>query len=87
VNLTAVLIHAEKPKHGRTNTSTCCHTGSSSVKRNRRQLEFMALNHHRDFGYTLMELLCVIAIITIIAAIYSGAIAKALFYVKKPFGK
>ena len=35
----------------------------------------------------MMELLCVIAIISILAAIYLGAVAKAFVHVKKFLGK
>lgn len=42
---------------------------------------------HRIFGMTLMELLCVIAIISILAAMYLGAIAKAVIHVKKVLGR
>jgi prepilin-type N-terminal cleavage/methylation domain-containing protein len=42
---------------------------------------------HRIFGMTLMELLCVIAIISILAAIYLVVIAKAFIHVKKFLGK
>jgi prepilin-type N-terminal cleavage/methylation domain-containing protein len=34
-------------------------------------------------GWTLTELLCVIAIISILSAIYLGVIAKAFAHVKK----
>ncbi len=34
-------------------------------------------------GWTLMELLCVIAIVSILGAIYLGVIAKAFLYIKK----
>jgi prepilin-type N-terminal cleavage/methylation domain-containing protein len=40
----------------------------------------------RSSGLTLMELLCVIAIISIIAAIYLGVIFKAFLHVKHKFG-
>lgn len=36
---------------------------------------------------SLMELLCVIAIIAILAAMYMGAISNAFLHVKKMFGK
>ena len=48
---------------------------------------FMAPKRHRIFGMTMMELLCVIAIISILAAIYLAAIAKAFVHVKKFLGK
>ncbi len=35
---------------------------------------------------SLMELLCVIAIIAILAALYLGPISKAYIHVKKMFG-
>ena len=43
---------------------------------------------NRRCGVTLMELLCVIAIIAILAAFYLGAISKAfIVYVKKFLGQ
>lgn len=39
--------------------------------------------HQRNLGWTLTELLCVMAIISILAAIYLGAIAKAFIHVRK----
>jgi len=47
----------------------------------------MAPMRHRVFGMTLIELLCVIAIISILAAMYLGAIAKAYIHVKKVLGR
>jgi prepilin-type N-terminal cleavage/methylation domain-containing protein len=41
---------------------------------------------HRRQGLTLIELLCVIAIIAILAAFYLGAISKAYIHVKKVLG-
>jgi prepilin-type N-terminal cleavage/methylation domain-containing protein len=41
---------------------------------------------HRAHGVTLTELLCVIVIISILAALYLGAIAKAFVHVKKFLG-
>ena len=38
-------------------------------------------------GLSLMELLCVIAIIAILAAMYMGTISKAFLHVKKVLGK
>jgi len=47
----------------------------------------MALSGHRQkSGLTLTELLCVMAIIAILVAIYLGAIAKAFIHVKKVLG-
>ncbi|HLX70845.1 MAG TPA: prepilin-type N-terminal cleavage/methylation domain-containing protein [Verrucomicrobiae bacterium] len=43
----------------------------------------MAPKRHRIFGMTMMELLCVIAIISILAALYLGVIAKAFVHAKK----
>jgi prepilin-type N-terminal cleavage/methylation domain-containing protein len=43
----------------------------------------MTPKHHRRFGYSMTELLCVIAIISILAAIYLGVIAKALIHIRK----
>jgi prepilin-type N-terminal cleavage/methylation domain-containing protein len=40
----------------------------------------------RKSGYSLIELLCVFAIISILAAMYFGAIAKAFIHVKKVLG-
>jgi len=40
----------------------------------------------RNSGFSLIELLCVIAIISILAAMYFGAIAKAFVHVKKILG-
>jgi prepilin-type N-terminal cleavage/methylation domain-containing protein len=37
-------------------------------------------------GRTLTELLCVIVIIAILAAVFSGVIAKAIIHVKKILG-
>ncbi len=42
---------------------------------------------NRSGGVTLMELLCVIAIIAILAAFYLGAISKAFVHVKKFLGE
>ena len=41
---------------------------------------------HGRGGMTLIELLCVIAIIAILAAFYLGAISKAFLHVKKVLG-
>jgi prepilin-type N-terminal cleavage/methylation domain-containing protein len=41
---------------------------------------------HENGGLTLMELLCVIAIIAILVAFYLGAISKAFVHVKKVLG-
>ncbi|MGH7952402.1 MAG: pilus assembly FimT family protein [Limisphaerales bacterium] len=43
----------------------------------------MTLKHQPNSGYTLIELLCVIAIIGILAGIYVGVIAKAFVHTKK----
>jgi len=50
------------------------------------QNDFMALKHSRDFGYTLMELLCVMAIISILAALFLGAVVEVFIYVRKVLG-
>jgi prepilin-type N-terminal cleavage/methylation domain-containing protein len=47
---------------------------------------FMKQCVQRKTGWTLTELLCVIAIISILLAIYLGVIAKAFLHVKKLFG-
>ena len=41
---------------------------------------------HARRGMTLLELICVIAIIAILAAFYLGAISKAFIHVKKFLG-
>ncbi|HEV2436804.1 MAG TPA: type II secretion system protein [Verrucomicrobiae bacterium] len=38
---------------------------------------------HQRLGWSLTELLCVMAIISILAALYLGVIAKAFIHVKK----
>jgi prepilin-type N-terminal cleavage/methylation domain-containing protein len=43
----------------------------------------MATKNQRTNGSNLLELLCVIAIISVLVAIYLGAIAKAFLHVKK----
>lgn len=40
----------------------------------------------QNWGLSLIELLCVVAIISILVAIYLGVIAKALGHVKKVLG-
>ena len=39
--------------------------------------------HQRNLSWTLTELLCVMAIISILAAMYLGAIARAFVHIKK----
>jgi prepilin-type N-terminal cleavage/methylation domain-containing protein len=41
---------------------------------------------HRITGWSLTELLCVVIIISILAAIYLGVIGKAFVHVKKFLG-
>ncbi len=41
----------------------------------------------RNQGFSLTELLCVIAIISILAAMYCHVIAKAFLHVKKVLGQ
>ena len=41
---------------------------------------------HQRSGMTLLELLCVIAIIAIIAAMYVGVIARAFIHVEHVLG-
>jgi prepilin-type N-terminal cleavage/methylation domain-containing protein len=40
----------------------------------------------RNSGFSLIELLCVVAIISILAAMYFGAIAQAFVHMKKILG-
>lgn len=40
----------------------------------------------RNAGASLIELLCVIVIISILVALYFGVIARAFLHVKKVFG-
>lgn len=42
--------------------------------------------YNRKRGATLMELMCVIAIIAILAALYLGVISKTFIHVKKVLG-
>jgi prepilin-type N-terminal cleavage/methylation domain-containing protein len=42
----------------------------------------MALKHHSSSGFSLTELLCVMAIIGVLAGLYLGAIAKAFVHSK-----
>jgi len=44
---------------------------------------FVTPIHQRNIGWSLTELLCVMAIISILAALYLGVIAKAFIHVKK----
>ena len=46
----------------------------------------MANSGQRKKGMSLIELLCVIAIILILAAMYLGSISKAFIHVKKVLG-
>ncbi len=46
----------------------------------------MITKSNRRAGMSLMELLCVILIISILAALYLGPIAKAFLKVKRMFG-
>lgn len=46
----------------------------------------MAGFEHRKLGMSLTELLCVIAIIAILLALYLGPISKAFIHVKRLFG-
>jgi prepilin-type N-terminal cleavage/methylation domain-containing protein len=43
-------------------------------------------SRHKFSGHSLLELLCVILIIAILAALYFGAISKAFAHVKKFLG-
>lgn len=43
--------------------------------------------HHAKHGMSLIEILCVIGIIAILAAFYLGPIFKAFLHVKKVFGQ
>jgi prepilin-type N-terminal cleavage/methylation domain-containing protein len=44
---------------------------------------FAAPRSDGNSGYTLLELLCVIAIIGILAGVYLGVVARAFIHVKK----
>ena len=46
----------------------------------------LVFKRNRSAGLSLVELLCVIAIIAILAALYMGPIAKAFVRVKHMFG-
>lgn len=46
----------------------------------------MCAQSEQTGGWSLMELLCVVAIISILAAIYLGVIAKAFVHVKTFLG-
>ena len=41
------------------------------------------MSQHQKLGWSLTELLCVMAIISILAAMYLGVIARAFIHVKK----
>jgi prepilin-type N-terminal cleavage/methylation domain-containing protein len=43
----------------------------------------MKLRRHSERGYTMIELLCVMGIIGILAGLYIGAIAKAFIHITK----
>ena len=43
----------------------------------------MTLKHQPNLGFSLTELLCVIAIIGILAGLYLGVIARAFIHAKK----
>ena len=43
----------------------------------------MALRHHSNSGFSLTELLCVMAIIGILAGMYLGVIARAFAHTVK----
>jgi prepilin-type N-terminal cleavage/methylation domain-containing protein len=45
------------------------------------------MKRNRIFGMSLIELLCVMAIIAILGALYLGAISKAFFRVTHLFGQ
>jgi prepilin-type N-terminal cleavage/methylation domain-containing protein len=46
-------------------------------------MHFYDANTQRTWGWSLTELLCVMVIISIVAALYLGVIAKAFIHVKK----
>ena len=56
------------------------------VPRQRCPIERMAKPEHRKHGLSMIELLCVIAIIAILLALYLGPISKAFVHVKKVMG-
>ena len=43
----------------------------------------MTLKHHSDLGFSLTELLCVMAIIGILTGLYLGVIGKAFVHTMK----
>lgn len=50
------------------------------------QIDCMRIKWHGRHGLTLMEILCVIAIIAVLAAMYFGAISRTFVHVEKLFG-
>jgi prepilin-type N-terminal cleavage/methylation domain-containing protein len=52
----------------------------------RKRFDHKLIPWRRGSGMSLIELMCVIAIIAILAAIYVGVIAKAFIHVKKTLG-
>jgi prepilin-type N-terminal cleavage/methylation domain-containing protein len=46
----------------------------------------MEYRKHRESGMSLIELLCVIAIIAILLALYLGPMSRAFVHVKKVLG-